>query len=41
VLKVGTKSKLIRLMDGDPEFSCKMDGLDIGLKACFVKKVQG
>jgi protein PhnA len=39
VLKVGTKSKPIRLVDGDHEISCKMDGLDIGLKACFVKKV--
>lgn len=39
VLKVGTKSKPIRLVDGDHEISCKMDGLEIGLKACFVKKV--
>jgi protein PhnA len=39
VLKVGTKSKPIRLVDGDHEISCKMDGLSIGLKACFVKKV--
>jgi protein PhnA len=39
VLKVGTKSKPIRLVDGDHEISCKMDGLDIGLKACFVKKI--
>ena len=38
-LKVGTKSKPIRLVDGDHEISCKMDGLAIGLKACFVKKV--
>ncbi len=41
VLKVGTKSKAIRLVDGDHEISCKMDGLAIGLKACFVKKVAG
>jgi protein PhnA len=41
VLKVGTKSKPIRLVDGDHEIACKMDGLSIGLKACFVKKVQG
>jgi protein PhnA len=41
VLKVGTKSKPIRLVDGDHEISCKMDGLEIGLKACFVKKVVG
>jgi protein PhnA len=39
VLKIGTKSKPIRLVDGDHEISCKMDGLAIGLKACFVKKV--
>ena len=39
VLKVGTKSKPIRLVDGDHEIDCKMDGISIGLKACFVKKV--
>jgi protein PhnA len=39
VLKVGTKSKPIRLVEGDHEISCKMDGVAIGLKACFVKKV--
>ena len=39
VLKGGTKSKPIRLVDGDHEISCKMDGMTIGLKACFVKKV--
>ncbi len=39
VLKTGTKSKPIRLVDGDHEISCKMDGIAIGLKACFVKKV--
>jgi protein PhnA len=39
ILKVGTKSKPIRLVDGDHEISCKMEGLSIGLKACFVKKV--
>jgi protein PhnA len=38
VLKVGTKSKPIRLVDGDHEISCKMEGMAIGLKACFVKK---
>ena len=41
VLKIGTKSNAIRLVDGDHEISCKMDGLAIGLKACFVKKVTG
>jgi protein PhnA len=38
-LKIGAKSGPIRLVDGDHEISCKMDGLAIGLKACFVKKV--
>ncbi|MBC8126210.1 MAG: alkylphosphonate utilization protein [Gloeobacteraceae cyanobacterium ES-bin-144] len=38
-LKVGTKSKPIRLVDGDHEIDCKMDGIAIALKACFVKKV--
>ncbi len=38
VLKVGTKSKPIRLVDGDHEISCKIEGMAIGLKACFVKK---
>ena len=38
VLKGGTKSKPIRLGDGDHEIDCKMDGMAIGLKACFVKK---
>ena len=37
-LKGGTKSKPIHLVDGDHEISCKMDGISIGLKACFVKK---
>jgi len=37
-LKGGTKSKPIRLVDGDHEISCKIDGISIGLKACFVKK---
>jgi protein PhnA len=39
VLKVGTKSKPIRLVDGDHEIDCKMEGMSIALKACFVKKV--
>ena len=33
VLKGGSKSKPIRLMDGNHEISCKMDGISIGLKA--------
>jgi len=37
-LKGGTKVKNIRLVDGDHEISCKVDGAAIGLKACFVRK---
>ena len=39
VLKSGMKSKPIRIVDGDHEIDCKMDGVSIALKACFVKKV--
>ena len=39
VLKRGMKSKPIRLVDGDHEIDCKMDGISIALKAQFVKKV--
>ncbi len=38
VLKGGTKAKGIRLVEGDHEISCKIDGSAMGLKACFVKK---
>jgi protein PhnA len=38
VLKGGTKAKGIKLVDGDHEISCKIEGSAIGLKACFVKK---
>jgi len=38
VLKGGTKSKPIRLVEGDHEISCRMEGVAVGLKACFVKK---
>ncbi|HTD67395.1 MAG TPA: zinc ribbon domain-containing protein YjdM [Candidatus Limnocylindria bacterium] len=38
VLKGGSKSKSIRLVDGDHEIDCKVDGVAVGLKACFVKK---
>ena len=37
-LKGGTKAKNIRLVDGDHEIDCKIDGTQIGLKACYVKK---
>jgi len=39
VLKAGTKAKNIRLVDGDHEIDCKIEGMPVALKACFVKKV--
>lgn len=38
IIKGGTKAKNIRLVDGDHEIDCKIDGTPIGLKAEFVKK---
>jgi protein PhnA len=38
VLKGGSKSRPIRIVDGDHEIDCKVDGIAVGLKACFVKK---
>jgi protein PhnA len=38
VLKSGTKAKNIRLVEGDHEISCKIEGMPVALKACFVKK---
>lgn len=38
VLKGGTKVKNIRLVAGDHEIDCKIDGSAMALKACFVKK---
>jgi protein PhnA len=38
-LKTGTKSKPIRIVEGDHEIDCKMNGLSIALKAMYVKKV--
>ena len=38
VLKQGTKAKDIRLVDGDHDIDCKIDGTKMGLKSCFVKK---
>lgn len=38
VLKGGSKSKPIRLVDGDHEIDCKVDGIGVRLKACFVRK---
>lgn len=38
VLKGGTKAKNIRLVEGDHEIDCRIDGSPMALKACFVKK---
>ena len=40
VVKVGTKVKNIRLVDGDHDIDCKIDGFGaMKLKSAFVKKV--
>ena len=40
VIKVGTKVRGIRLVDGDHDIDCKVPGVGpIGLKSQFVKKV--
>ena len=39
VVKVGTKVRNIRLVDGDHDSDCKVDGIgQMGLKSEFVKK---
>lgn len=38
VLKIGTKVRNIRIVDGDHEIDCRVDGMGIMLKAMFVKK---
>ena len=39
VVKVGIKVKNIRLVDGDHDIDCKIDGIgQMGLKSQFVKK---
>ncbi|WGS84446.1 zinc ribbon domain-containing protein YjdM [Methylomonas sp. UP202] len=39
VVKVGTKVRNIRLVDGDHDIDCKIDGIGVmGLKSEFVKK---
>jgi protein PhnA len=41
VLKVGTREKNIRLVEGDHNIDCKIDGIGaMKLKSEFVKKVQ-
>lgn len=40
VVKVGTKVKNIRLIDGDHDIDCKIPGIGaMGLKSEFVKKI--
>jgi hypothetical protein len=34
----GWRDSAVSLVDGDHEIDCKMNGISIGLKACFVKK---
>lgn len=42
VVKVGTKVRNIRLVDGDHDIDCKVPGVGpMGLKSQFVKKVSG
>jgi len=38
ILKQGSKAKNIRLVAGDHEIDCKIEGVSLALKACFVKK---
>lgn len=39
VIKVGTKARNIRLVDGDHDIDCKIDGVGaMQLKSAFVKK---
>lgn len=37
-LKGGTKIKKIRLVDGDHEVDCKVDGMSVMLKAMYLRK---
>jgi len=40
VIKVGTKVRNIKIVDGDHDIDCKIDGFGaMGLKSEFVKKV--
>lgn len=38
VVKVGTRVKNIRLVDGAHDIDCKVDGIGMKLKSAFVKK---
>ena len=39
VLKVGTRINNIRLVEGDHDVDCKVNGQKMMLKSCFMKKV--
>jgi protein PhnA len=40
IVKVGTKVKIIRLVEGDHDIDCKIEGIGaMQLKSAFVKKV--
>jgi protein PhnA len=40
VVKRGTRVKNIRLVEGDHDIDCKIDGIGaMSLKSCFVKKI--
>lgn len=42
VVKIGTKVRGIRLVDGDHDIDCKVPGIgQMGLKSQFVKKITG
>jgi protein PhnA len=42
VVKIGTKVRNIRLVDGDHDIDCKVPGIgQMGLKSEFVKKISG
>ena len=38
VPKGGARGKNIRLFDGDHDIDCRVDGIAMALKSCFVKK---
>ena len=38
VLKSGTKARNTRLVDGDHEIDCRIEGVSSALKACFAKR---
>ena len=41
VVKMGTKVKIIRIVDGDHDIDCKIDGIgSMMLKSAFVKKAK-